>query len=223
MGSEFLEFSLKKIEAQSFTDYNVIVSDNSKDTSIQNLCSKWEKKIDLRYSAFTASYGSIGPNLNNVLELSNGKFTKILLQDDFFYSPQSLELLAPHLTSDKSWIINACTHTENGGKSFIRPYSPKYDHQGMKAGKNTLSCPSSLTLNNKHGPYLFNPTLKFYLDCEFYCRMFHAFGAPAIIPDILTVNRIHSASQTKELLTSPTPEWHYLYEWQTLQHLTRDL
>jgi glycosyltransferase involved in cell wall biosynthesis len=48
-GVEYLDYSLNIIAQQSFTDFEVIVSDHSQNDDIKNLCEQWNQIIDVKY------------------------------------------------------------------------------------------------------------------------------------------------------------------------------
>ena len=93
LGSIYLDHSLQVLSNQSFRDFNVVISDNSKNDEIKELVQKYKKKLDISYHKNEIRFG-ISANLNNAISKSYGKIIKILFQDDFLISQNALERIA---------------------------------------------------------------------------------------------------------------------------------
>ena len=190
-GSEFLNFSLRKIESQSFKDFEVVVSDHSSDDSIKNVCDYWSGRIDIKYFRNTEGVGSSSSNINNAIRNSKGEWIKILFQDDFLYSEDSLLDIKNSLNDEIYWVATACEHT-NDGESFYRPFFPKWNDD-IKYGVNTISSPSVITIRKGLG-ILFDPEFIWLMDTDWYYRIWIKHGEPEYIKKINVANRTWSDS-----------------------------
>lgn len=188
-GVEYLEHSFNIIAQQSFTDYEVVVSDHSEDDDIKNLCEAWNSQMKVYWRRNPYGRGKIAPNMNNVIEHCNGLFIKMLFQDDFLYDTDSLEIVFDSIAEnqDKNWFITACVHTDDCIAMYDR-MTPYY-HNRIYAGVNTISCPSVLTVRNDSELPKFDETLNWLVDVEYYKRLYDTYGDPVIIDTICTVNR----------------------------------
>ena len=187
-GVEYLEYSFNILAQQTFTDFNVIISDHSLDDNIKNLCQDWSTLLNIKYIKNDVGRGTIAPNLNVAINNSDGKYIKILFQDDFLYDVDSLENIHTAIQNDleKNWIITACTHT----RDCINLYDtmiPFY-HDRIHEGTNTISCPTVLTIKNSN-PLLFDESLNWLVDVEYYKRLFNTYGDPIVINEVCAVNR----------------------------------
>src|SRR5438270_15283 len=90
-GQAFLQHSLDILTKQTYKDFEVVISDHSKNEKIKNVCQKYENRLTIRYFRYTEHRGSSSANLNNALQKARGWLIKILFQDDFLYSTRSLE------------------------------------------------------------------------------------------------------------------------------------
>jgi glycosyltransferase involved in cell wall biosynthesis len=189
-GTEFLEHNFEKIYNQSFQDFEVIVSDHSIDDTIKNLCDKWTDKLKIKHFFNEKGRGFISPNINESMKKCSGKWIKILFQDDFFYDNKSLEHQYKVLSESSKikWLITTFCHTNDGVK-FYNLYFPKLS-ENIWGGNNTLGNPSNLTLINKDLIF-FDEELNWFMDCEYYYRLFLKYGEPTIIPQVTIVNRTH--------------------------------
>jgi hypothetical protein len=187
-GSIFLEESFNILSKQTFKDFNIIISDHSKNNSIENLCIKYKEILDIKYFKNIEKIGSSSANINNAIKKADGKLIKILFQDDFLYNEKSLELIINDFDLSKdNWLVTACIHS-NDGINFYKPFYPKYNNF-IYLGKNTISSPSVLTIKNEK-PLLFDENLIWLMDVDYYKRCYNKFGSPKIINKINVVNRI---------------------------------
>ena len=188
-GVEYLEHSFNIIAQQSFTDFEVVISDHSEDTEIKDLCDHWKSMMHIRYFKNDVGVGKIAPNINNAIRNCQGLFIKMLFQDDFLYDIDSLEIVYDSISEnqDKDWFITACCHTEDCVTMYDR-MTPYY-HDRIYAGVNTISCPSVLTVRNNEDLPLFDETLNWLVDVEYYKRLHDAYGDPVVIDIICAVNR----------------------------------
>lgn len=201
-GAEFLRYSLEILTHQTFKDFDVVVSDHSTSNIIKDVCDSFSKKLDLHYFQNPNDRGSSSANLNNAIKHASGKLVKFLFQDDFFYSPTSLQDIVEQfdIATDR-WLVTACEHSRDG-RTFYHPFFPKYNPQ-IHLGKNTISSPSVLTIKNDK-PLLFDEHLIWLMDCDYYKRCYDRYGEPKVLNNINVVNRTgeHQVSlimATKEL------------------------
>lgn len=193
-GTDFLNFSFKRFKHQTYKNFNIIVSDQSKDDSIEKLCDYWKSKLEIKYIKNHNKIGSSSANTNNCIKHADGEFIKILFQDDFLYDEHSLEITLKKIKeNNKQWLASACYHTDDG-LTLVEPYYPKYS-ENMQYGDNTLSSPSVITFKNEN-ILEFDENLLWLMDSDFYKRMYDKFGLPEICNDITVVNRRHNLQVT---------------------------
>jgi len=188
-GVEYLEHSFNIIAQQSFTDYEVVISDHSEDNDIERLCNSWSSMMNIKYIKNSYGRGRIAPNINNAIKHSNGVFIKMLFQDDFLYDIDSLQIIFDSIAEnqDKDWFITSCVHTDDCIMMYDR-MTPYY-HDRIYAGINTISCPTVLTVRNDDELPLFDESLNWLVDVEYYKRLYDAYGNPVVVDIICAVNR----------------------------------
>ena len=199
-GVEYLEHSFNIIAQQSFTDFEVVISDHSEDNEIKDLCDHWKSIMSIRYFKNDKGIGKIAPNMNNAIKQSNGLFIKMLFQDDFLYDIDSLQIVYDSIVEnqDKDWFITACVHTDDCITMYDR-MTPYY-HPRIYAGVNTISCPSVLTVRNNEDLPVFDESLNWLVDVEYYKRLFDVYGDPVVIDTVCTVNR-NAEVRTTNMIT----------------------
>lgn len=188
VGKEFLKYSFDILAQQTFKDFDVVISDHSKTSDIENLCKEYENILDIKYFRNESKRGNSPANTNNAISHATGKLIKILFQDDFLFSNTSLEeiVTAFDLTKD-NWLLTACESSRDG-ITFFRPLFPRYNNR-THFGKNQIGPPSVLTIKNE-SPLLFDENLVWRMDGDYYTQCYLKFGSPKIVNAINVVSRI---------------------------------
>lgn len=132
-------------------------------------------------------------NTNFVIKQSKGDLIKILYQDDWLAEENSLQQIVDNFKANDNWLI---TSSNNNPHPHFNDWN-----------QNTLGSPSCLTIRNKD-PLLFKD-LKFFLDLDYYQRMFKKFGNPKIL-DKVGVNIGLGTWQETNNLTQEELEVDYL-------------
>ena len=83
-----LDKCLKSILKQTFKDYEVIITDDSKESNLFDIVEKYIEDMDIKYIKNTLSKGS-PENWNKAISLATGKYIKILHHDDSFKNNNS--------------------------------------------------------------------------------------------------------------------------------------
>ena len=205
LGSEYLEHSFNILAQQTFTNFEVVISDHSQDNKILELCETWNfhNLLNIKYYRNIISRGKIAPNMNNAIKNSTGSYIKILSHDDFLYDIDSIQIIYDHIQKhqDCEWIVTGCTHTDDTIIMYDKMIP--YYHDKIYQGINTISCPTVLTIKN-HGSdtLLLRENLNWLLDCCYYKDLYDKYGLPCVIEDICAVNRnaeVRTTTMTTEL------------------------
>lgn len=198
-GVSFLEHSFFRFKKQSFKDFEVVISDQSEDDGVKELCQRWSGDLSIKYISNRDSKRQSSTNANNAIKHANSDVIRILFQDDFLYDENSLEIELVHFFGNQnSWMVSACCHSTDG-VNVHNPFYPKY-HDGIHYGNNTISSPSVVTLR-KDQFVEFDENLFWLMDVDFYKRMYDKCGLPAICNYITVVNREHKNQVTQTLAT----------------------
>lgn len=206
MGHIFLAQSLDKLVAQEFKDFEVIISDNSNNSLIENLCKEYSNKLDIKY--FKNSIRGSSANTNNGIRHAKGELIKFLFQDDFLLNEYSLKIIDVNFKPEDNWLITAC-ETSFDGVTLIRPFYPMYN-DAIHLGNNTISSPSVLTIRNKE-PLMFDEKSMWLMDVDYYKRLYDKYGEPKIIDTIAVVNRIGSHQVSNSQITDNIIKFEYEY------------
>jgi len=194
-GAEYLEYSFNILYQQTFTNFEIIISDHSISDEIKDLCEQWGQILNIQYFKNEYKRGISSANINNAIKHANGDIIKILFQDDFLYDETSLEKQMTCFKGD--WMLTACCHYN--GIDVYKPHYPKY-HDNIQYGENTISSPSVLMFKNKE-IIKFDENLIWLMDVDYYKRMYDKFGMPSICNYITIINREHPDQVSNTLAT----------------------
>jgi len=174
LGLNFLRHNLDIISRQTFTDFEVIVSDNSTYFAQAAIEAECKRYAFVKY--FKNPNKGLSANTNNGIIHAMGDIIKILHQDDFLNGNNALQDIVDNFKGD--WMVSGCEHTKDG-KELIRPHYPEYNDD-VYIGNNTIGSPSVLTIRN-NDPLLFDENVTMLMDCDYYRRCYEKFGKPDIL------------------------------------------
>lgn len=189
-GGHYLSELLETIQTQDFKDFEVCISDHSKDNSILEICEQYANYFEIKYFKNEDNRGNGPSNTNSAIEMCSGRITKLIFQDDLFISKSALSKIRTAFDNESfSWCLNGFAHTVNGVQHF-RAMIPRWTDM-MLEGRNLLGSPSCVSfLTNKFVG--FDEKLRLLMDTDFYHRMRYSYGMPFIIDEYLISNREHS-------------------------------
>lgn len=207
-GAEMLNFSLVMLENQEYKDFEIIISDDSSNNSIRDVCADWCNTLNIRYFKNPNKKG-LSSNLNNAISNSKGDIIKVLCQDDFLLDEDSLQITKDSFNYNKGWLVTSYYYGKNGLP--YKEWTPKWNNKIYF--NNTIGTHSCLSFLNKN-PLFFDINLSWYMDCEYYYRLFLQYGEPEISTFPTFFQRIWEGQATTSLITNSIieKETEYLIE-----------
>ena|SRR3990167_1571113 len=139
-GADFLWRSINALTAQTFTDWELIITKD----------------------------GKMAENTNSGIKRAHGELIKILYLDDYLSHPNALKDMV-EVIGDADWLICGTDNNPN-----------PYWTDDIETGNNKLGSPSALMIRNDN-PLLFDETLSWLLDCDYYKLMNERCGKPVIL------------------------------------------
>lgn len=209
-GPRWMRELLKTIKMQTFQDFDIVVSDQSKNDNILNVCQEYSDDFEFTYVRYEGKVPC--ENINTALNECTGRIIKIMFSDDLFIEKNALEIIKKKYDeSDCKWAFNGFCGTSDG-KNMYDFKVPIWSDYTLE-GRNLLSSPSAVSFLNEC-KLEFDENLKLLLDTEFYHRMRWEHGSPAIISDFLIANRdhdnrisSHATSQYDAIFNHPSGGW----------------
>jgi len=196
-GSKCLKQLLQSIKAQQYTNYEVVVSDHSTNNAIKDVCNSFNDN-NIKHLFNTKDIGSSSGNLNNAIDNASSDYIKIMFQDDFFVTKDALDIINKKFNEPAKWGASACIHYSSDSSSFYRPRYPRWQ-LNIKRGENTIGCPSVSFFNRCE--LRFDTNLLWYMDTDFYYRLFQKYGEPNIENKILIGVREDNTRVSNTLIT----------------------
>lgn len=178
---------------QSFQDFEIVVTDNSDDNVIEDLCKFWYG-TGVKY--YRNPNKGMAQNTNEAIRRSKGELIKILYMDDYMAHDDALMKVVRAFKGQ--WLVSACTHIRTGENYTHTIHYPKYTHE-ICNGVNTIGSPSVLTIKNSKVPLLFDENMTWLLDCDYYKRMYEMHNEPVLLKDINVVIGLHSGQATNTM------------------------
>jgi hypothetical protein len=195
-GVSTLRELLNSLARQSGVTFEFIVSDNSPDDKIEDLCKSFPA-LDLKY--YRNPDRGISVNTNFAISKASYGLIKPMYQDDKLISRDALSLVSFALKFD-FWVACSGQSIDAGGIGY-KKREPKYTPQIID-GKNSIGMPSVIAYRKTD--IIFDPELKTLLDCKFYHDMHQRYGEPGYIKKTLIGSRYwdHSTSRKQGNLTT---------------------
>jgi len=173
---DYLQKLLDSVSIQTYKDYEVIVTDDSPDESVGNFVKKFHAIKNIRYYKNIKVLGT-PENWNESIRKANGKWIKLMHDDDWFADENSLQIFyeATLKNTDCSFIFAAYKNVNeksNFGKSvylnwwgrFLLHLSP------LNLFKRQFVGNPSCTLIRRDIDLFYDSDFKWVVDFEYFIR-----------------------------------------------------
>lgn len=222
---DFLKRCLDSILEQEFSDYEIVITDDSPDDSLHKLVETYSDQR-IQYFKNEKSLGS-PLNWNEGIKKAKGEYIKILHHDDWFSSTQSLgkfvKLLEENPNTDIAFSASCDINTNKEKKVHIASNAflsaLRGEAETIYTG-NQLGAPSVCIFRNKG--YAFDPNLVWLVDIDFYMQVIMARNNTFVFtPDTLVNIGVSEYQITQQCLTETKVrifEKVYLYKKYSLEN-----
>ncbi len=200
--SNLLEKLLESILIQDFKDYEIVVTDDSLDSSVEKVCLGYiAKNIPITYVRNVTRKGS-PENWNEAMRHAKGEYIKIMHHDDWFLSGEGLGKFVAMLDENKNTnfaFSGSCMYDSDGKLCFKRKaskfqiYKLKKDPDFLFA-ENFVSTPSA-TIFRRDINIFFDPNFKWVVDFDFYAQAIKITGTFEYTQEFLVGILVHSEKQ----------------------------
>jgi len=190
-GAEFLRENLLSVFSQTYRPIQCIISDHSKDDVIKEMVNTLDTNgVECLYVKYSENYGNPCHNWNNALQYCTGDYIHYLAMDDrLAYQDAVQDTVNFMKTHNPKWV--ACSHiVYPAGYKF----TPRWNSNILQC--NTISGPSAVVLDKSLKHIKMDPTFIWYLDLDWYYRIYKEVGPPTIYDNVLFINRIHNLQLT---------------------------
>jgi len=196
---DLLKTLLDSIQQQTFTDFEILINDNSPDQSVEMLANSYTAFLPISYERNLPPV-SAGNNCIKVMQRANADWIKIMHDDDWFSSNNALQVFADSaLHSGKDFIFSASTQiwldSHKRQEDFLTDEKKSMLDNSIFSlfYLNVIGHPS--VAMHKRDPLIqYDPNFNWVLDIDFYVRYLTAHRGYHYIPQPL-VNIGKSSTQ----------------------------
>lgn len=197
----FLERLLDSIKIQSYRHFEVIVTDDSPDDALRELCNSYTTYFDLRYFKNQTNLNT-PENWNEAVRQAKYEWIKIVHDDDWFVDGSSLDRYARAVIQnpDAHFFFSAYQNIYFDQQRTQKMRLSSFWKMSLKSNPEILLSrnvigPPSVTLYKKTN-LSYDRTMKYVVDIDFYTRYLENY--PWIYIDEILVNvGIHFSQVTK--------------------------
>jgi hypothetical protein len=196
-GKLFVEENLRNVFMQSYRPLQCIISDHSKDDVIENYIKTLDTNgVELVYVRYKENYGNPGDNWNNALNYATGKYIQYNCMDERLAHNDAVKNIVEFMEkNDAKWI--ACSQ-------ITEPTNKKYTPSWNKSiiNKNTISGPTAVVIRDNLKHITMDSQFFYYIDTEWYYRLYKEAGSPVIFDSISYIGRVHDLQLTNIFCTN---------------------
>lgn len=185
--AEAFERAIDSLKKQTFTDWECMVGDDSSSDAIRKVV---EKVADSRITYFRNNPKKGVPgNWNALITKASGAYVTLLHQDDFYVSDIILERAHAALTSSTSRFAVCAYSIFERDKVITHSTSTRHvrnflhDFPARSLIVNRIGHPSVIFFQNDLKGVLFDEELCYFVDTDWYARLWKAGGEPAYLAD----------------------------------------
>ncbi len=214
--TQYLDRLMASIEQQTFRDFEVIFTDDSKTDKIKNYLESYKANFPLYYYKNTPSLGT-SKNMVEGVRYANSNWIKMIHDDDFFADKNALMELSKVCQMDIKFAFSGYNeYHENSGKCVNRALSQdKYEsikrNLSILFANNLIGCPSVIMMH-KSVTEFFDTKLNWFTDVEYYYRILGKLNSAYISKPLINIS-YNDSSITSAIHKNPKiviPEAIYL-------------
>jgi glycosyltransferase involved in cell wall biosynthesis len=204
----FLKRLLESIVIQTHKDFEVIITDDSDDDSVKDLLKDFENQAHIQYYRNERALGTPA-NWNRAISKANGQWIKLMHDDDWFASAESLAEFAKVAETGHPFIFSAYNTVSETSVRKLHRLSEFKDmmikEPGILFAKNVIG-PPSVTLVHKNILETYDERLKWRVDVEFYMRVLTLTKHYTYIDTPLINVGLHESQVTQSAINNPAVE-----------------
>lgn len=217
---EFLMRLLNSIHMQRYKDYEVVITDDTPDDSLKPVVDKFKEVLPLNYIKNKVPLGT-PENWNFAISEAKGEWIKLMHNDDWFVSEESLYSFAQAAINNPNaeLIFSGYFEVQDNNVIQKRYIISNADEVLLRRSpvnlfkENFIGSPSTTLIKNDHKEW-YDQKIKWVVDFEYYIRRLKESTFVAIKKPLINIG-IHSNQVTKSSfrkLEVEIPENLYLLE-----------
>lgn len=202
--AEHLKKAIDSIICQTYTDYEIVITDDSQGTIVKDLVEQYQTD-KIKYYKNVITLGS-PENWNESIRKASGEYIKILHHDDWLNFDDSLAKYVKLLDDnpETDFAFSATQAIFPRGEDWVHAISEKQlkkvkENPLILCYNNIIGAPST-TIIRKNAQLVFDPKLKWHVDIDYYLRQISNNNNIAYSPELLVVTYIADGRVSEECL-----------------------
>jgi glycosyltransferase involved in cell wall biosynthesis len=183
------------IKEQTYTNFNVFVTDNTPDNSVKDIVETYQNHFPVIYIK-NETLLSMGQNWNRVFSVADGEWLKMLHDDDWFATPESLARFAKAAQSTKKRFISSWYKeiTDSGKVTALHAVQADWvkaveENPYLFFVSNKIGPPSVTMIHRTLKDNLFDERLKWLVDVDLYIRIADKAGLEVINEQLINIGK----------------------------------
>jgi glycosyltransferase involved in cell wall biosynthesis len=199
---------LQSLVQQTFTDFEVVITDDSPDDSVAAVLPDFTI-LPIKYFK---NYPALGTpaNWNAGIAKASGQWIKVIHDDDWLSRPDSLELFAAATRTGKPFIFCNYQNVWDTGKSEQKSFPASWRNRIINNPVNLLAYnvigPPSVVMVKSGMPHTYDERMKWRVDIDFYIRILQEVKDFISIPHSLVNVGISESQVTNSCINLPEVE-----------------
>ncbi|TXH21716.1 MAG: glycosyltransferase family 2 protein [Chitinophagaceae bacterium] len=183
---------LKSIEIQSFQDFEIVITDDSSNDDVFTLIKNKYDHLPIKYFKNISSLGT-PENWNEGVRKAKGAWIKIMHDDDWFSTPQALEIIVAHVKKTKKlFLFSNYTDVILDEDKKIPVKAPSFWLEKILKDPVVLWArnhigPPSVTMYHSSINMTYDKDMKWLVDIDFYRRVMNEYGGELIPEQLICV------------------------------------
>jgi hypothetical protein len=228
---EFLDLSIASALGQTYSDFELIISDDSEGTDVESVVSKWSDPR-IRYVK-NPNRGLPGANRDYLISLATGMYLKFLHDDDLMF-PQVLERMTEAAAKFgaalvfTNWYVIDHLGRPCGSRTFAEAGKERllsameFFEEVIGNSDNFIGGPSNILLDSEAVGAISNPfsldglRLRYITDVALFTNLLHRGLKVAAVGVFGTAYRLHEgqySAQNGPALSALLLEWELFLRW----------
>jgi hypothetical protein len=152
------------------------------------------KGVEIVYVRYTEHYGNPGENWNNALKYATGETLQYNCMDERLAHPNAIKDALDFMDkTDAQWIVLSAVN-----EPMNTSYTPSWNSTMINT--NTIGGPTAVIIRASLKTIQMDAQFFYYIDTEWYYRLWKVAGLPAILDKITYIGRSHELQMTNTFI-----------------------
>lgn len=177
---QYLHRLLLSALSQKFNDFEIVITDDSPDNSVQQWLAENFADHRIKYYRNQKALGT-PENWNEGIRRSQGEWIKLMHDDDWFESDDALQLYLDHAKRHHAKVVFAAYHNHflnSGSRELVERPAGRWllvKHNPIALYARNIVGPPSVIMVHRTVPSFYDKNLKWLVDIDYYIGIMKSF------------------------------------------------